>query len=83
MEMKDLVPDKYGYVSITLHRDELLIPPGMSLSSWIADKTCYFRVRYVLMSLEEKGLGYVFSPYSNTVAIGRGIVPPKQPVQKR
>ncbi len=73
-----MFPDKNGYVSTTLYRGALKIPPGMPLSSWLADKTYYFRVRYVLMIPEENALKEVISPYSNTVTLGRGTVPPKQ-----
>lgn len=80
---ENLIPDKDGYASVTLSRRSLQVTPGMPLSSWLADKTYYFRVRYVFFNPQEKGAGYIVSPYSNTVNLGRGTVPPKPAVNKR
>jgi len=82
LHMDDLIIDNDGYTNITLSRDSLKIPFGKSLSQWLNDNTYYFRVRFVLMSIEENEVKYVFSPYSNTVTLGRGAVSPKQPTQK-
>lgn len=68
---EDLTPDKYGYVRMTMDRGALEIPYGISLSTWLADKTYCFRVRYVLQVPEGDGIKNVISPYSNTVTLGK------------
>lgn len=74
-------PDKYGYVSVEISRRALNIPYGMKLSTWLADKTCYFRIRYVLRIPEDNGYREIISPYSNTVNLGRGVTAPQKSKQ--
>jgi len=72
-----LVPDKNGYVTISLSRDALKIPFGTPLNRWLGDNTYYIRARFVLMCPDGNETRYIFSSYSNTVTLGRGTLPPK------
>ena len=74
--------DQNGYATIYLSRDSLKIPFGKSLATWLKDNTYTFRVRFVLAYFDENGVKYVYSPYSNTVTLGRGTAPPK-PASKK
>jgi len=75
----NLAPDQYGYVRTTIDSGALGIPYGISLPVWLADKTYYFRVRYVLQVPEENGYKSIISPYSNTVTLGCGATAPGAP----